>query len=384
MNNYIGMNEDGDDHGFANLAVLEGGLITVGLLSAVAVALDQSEESSMVAVEIELASRVIASTLVSGRSKRAGAGTAEGEPRKRRIIPWDRRRAVMCITEDYFDPQPKFGLDDFKRMFRISRNIYDRLHSYLAGNVTFFRDGFDATGKAKISSHAKILIALKYLCYGCSVNAFRDYFQLGESTAMKSVKLLTKELVQSPFRNEFFGAMTPSDAKQVEALHRSVHGVPGMIGSLDCSHISWGNCPISHQGQFKGKAGEPTIVVEAMVDYNLYAWHAIFGYAGTLNDLSIWDNSFLLSAMCDGSFHELDFQFTIGGETFDELWILVDGIYPPISRFVKPLSVPINTVEALFSLWQESSRKDVERFFGVFKKKFIYSQNQLVWHSSKT
>jgi hypothetical protein len=60
------MNEDDDDHGFANLAVLGGGLITVGLLSAVAVALDEYEESSMVATEIELASRVIASTLVSG------------------------------------------------------------------------------------------------------------------------------------------------------------------------------------------------------------------------------------------------------------------------------------------------------------------------------
>jgi hypothetical protein len=108
---------------------------------------------------------------------------------------------------------------------------------------------------------------------------------------MKSVKLLTKELVKSPFWNEFFGTMSPLDAKQVEALHTSVHGMPGMIGSLECSHISWGNCPISHQGQLKGKASEPTIGVEAMVDYNLYAWHAIFGYAGTLNALSIWDNS---------------------------------------------------------------------------------------------
>jgi hypothetical protein len=29
-------------------------------------------------------------------------------------------------------------------------------------------------------------------------------------------------------------------------------------------------------------------------------------------------------------------------------------------------------VEALYSLWQEAKRKDIERFFGVFKKKFCF------------
>jgi len=64
--------------------------------------------------------------------------------------------------------------------------------------------------------------------------------------------------------------------------------------------------------------------------------------------------------------------FTIGCEQFVQLWLLVDGIYPPLSRFVKPISGPIGDTEALFSLWQESKRKDVERFFGVFKKKIHF------------
>jgi hypothetical protein len=67
-------------------------------------------------------------------------------------------------------------------------------------------------------------------------------------------------------------------------------------------------------------------------------------------------------AICDGSFEEMDFPFTITGEHFDQLYMLVDGIYPPMSRFVTPLSVPIGDSEALFSLWQESKRKDIERF----------------------
>jgi hypothetical protein len=131
-----------------------------------------------------------------------------------------------------------------------------------------------------------------------------------------------------------------------------------------------GNCPVAHHGQYQGKEGKPTFVVEAMVDYTLYAWHAVFGYCGTLNDVTIWDNSLLLQAMCDGTFDDIDFSFSIGGEDFQQLWMLVDGIYPPISRFVKPISVPLGDIEALFSLWQESKCKDVGHFFGVFKKKF--------------
>jgi len=120
------------------------------------------------------------------------------------------------------------------------------------------------------------------------------------------------------------------------------------------------------------KEGRPTTVVEALAGYNLFAWHAVFGYSGTLNDIIIWDSSILLQSLCDGSFSELDFPFFIGGESFDQVWMLVDGICPALARFVKPLSVPIGDSEALFSLWQESKRKDIEWFFGIFKKKFHF------------
>ena len=46
----------------------------------------------------------------------------------------------------------------------------------------------------------------------------------------------------------------------------------------------------------------------------------------------------LLQSICDGSFAENDFHFSIGGEMFGMLWMLVDGIYPPLARFVKPLT----------------------------------------------
>jgi len=42
--------------------------------------------------------------------------------------------------------------------------------------------------------------------------------------------------------------MSPSAAKQVEAIHYEQHDVGGISGSLDCSHVQWMNSPVAHQG----------------------------------------------------------------------------------------------------------------------------------------
>jgi hypothetical protein len=67
---------------------------------------------------------------------------------------------------------------------------------------------------------------------------------------------------------------------------------------------------VAHHGQYQGQEGRPTIVVEALANYILFAWHAVFGYCGMLNDLSIWDKSFLLQSLCNASFLELDLNIS--------------------------------------------------------------------------
>ena len=42
-----------------------------------------------------------------------------------------------------------------------------------------------------------------------------------------------------------------------------------MIGSLDCMHWEWKNCPTAWAGQFEGRHNKPTIVLEAVTSYNV-------------------------------------------------------------------------------------------------------------------
>ena len=156
------------------------------VILAASVALEKEEYVAHIA---EVA-HVIGEALVRHRwsKRRPNINDEEIRVTRRRLICWDRERAEQCIRQDYLGECPKFGLDDFKRIFRVSRTSYDALKSLICQENKFFVDGFDITGRRRVSVDAKILISLKYLAYGCSVNAFRDYFQIGESTALLSVK----------------------------------------------------------------------------------------------------------------------------------------------------------------------------------------------------
>jgi hypothetical protein len=201
----------------------------------------------------------------------------------------------------------------------------------------------------------KILCSLKLLAYGVLGSVFQDYFQIGETTALLCCEKVSHIVSHNAeLCKKFLRMPTRKDAQRVSSLHERIHGIVGMLGSLDCMHIPWKNCPKAWQGQFVcGKLGYPTIVLEALADYNLWFWHVAFGFPGSMNDINIWDNSPLHKAYVNGTFSLIDFEFYIGGLRFTKLWVLaVDGIYPKLSHFVQTISVPLGRMWKRFMVWQ--------------------------------
>jgi hypothetical protein len=277
---------------------------------------------------------------------------------------------------------PLFGAE-FKLMFRLSKTRFQLLmEDVMARNLPHFQTKKNIPPTQQASLEAKLLLPLKCLAYGVPPHAFIDYFQMSRPYARvcciefdKAIKLI--------YMKEWLRLPTATDLKSILLLHKTVHGVEGMMGSLDCSHTYWKNCPKAWQGSYKGKEKMPSIVLEAICDYRLFFWHVSYGYTGNLNDRTILSLSPLFDRLLDGSFHQLEVEsgvvpFKILEEEFHKTWITVDGIYPKYIRFVKGIKQPVTPSECRYTQWQEAVRKDIERAFGVLKGTFQFLERPIL------
>ena len=116
--------------------------------------------------------------------------------------------------------------------------------------------------------------------------------------------------------NVYLQKPTKSDARNIVKLHEKVHKIPGMTGSLDVMKVHWKNCPTAWKGQFQGREKYSGLGLEAVVDNNLWFWHAAFRFPETLNDINIWECSSLFESMINGEHDSLDFDYVVDEEVF--------------------------------------------------------------------
>ena len=141
-----------------------------------------------------------------------------------------------------------------------------------------------------------------------------------------------------------------------------------MLGSVDCMHWRWKNCPTAWRGQYTGHAGGPTLILEAIASYDLWICHAFFGLPGSLNDINVLHRSHLFSRLEEGNAPAVN--YTVNGTNYNMGYYLADGIYPEWATLVKTIPRPQGRKNKLFAKAQESYRKDVERAFGVLQARF--------------
>ena len=334
---------------------------------------------------LQAISSSITAIVSSTEAKHLGDGRRlrKSVPRKKRT-KFDHFDSKKCIYRDFLGIDSTFTGSQFKIFFRISRSLFQHMLEVLGKSTyhSFYKNIHLEKGP---SLESRLLLPLKTNAYGVAFYTFCDYFQMSNTMA-RSCMFEFDKMMNDLFGNEFLRKPTSEDVKEVVSLHREVHKVPGLFGSLDCSHVVWKNCPKGWQGSFHGKEKKSTIVVEAVCDYHLWFWYTAFGYPGALNDINILDMSTLRSFLSNGEFETIEKEsktvpYKIGEEVFDYLWFLVDGIYPKYNRFVKGIKDPVTINEKEYTKWQESARKDVERAFGVLKQLQQFTCRPILGHN---
>ncbi|CAN1302976.1 Protein ALP1-like [Linum perenne] len=264
----------------------------------------------------------------------------------------------------------------------MKKELFLRIVESLSNYSEYFRPRVDAANKRGLSPLQKCTAAIRQLAYGTPADHYDEYLRIGESTAIECLKQFCRCIIEV-FGSEYLRKPNSNDVQRLLQLHSEVHGFPGMLGSIDCMHWPWKNCPVAWKGQFtRGDQGVPTIMLEAVASQDLWIWHAFFGVAGSNNDINVLNQSPLFNDVLGG--YLPDIQFTVNGTTYTKGYYLADGIYPEWATMVKSFAYPEDPKRKKFKKMQEATRKDVERAFGVLQARWaIVHGAARFWHRQK-
>jgi hypothetical protein len=174
----------------------------------------------------------------------------------------------------YFNENPTYPESYFRRHFRMSIKLFKHIATEVMKFDRFFEQQRNAAGELGHSTYQKVTAALRMLAYGIPADLFDDNLAMGESTTIMCVKRFAVAIVHIFVSTYLRGPNAEDTARLLE--FNSNRGFPGMLGPIDCMHWSWKNCPAAWHGQFKGHKKDPTIILEAVADYETWIWHAFF------------------------------------------------------------------------------------------------------------
>uniref|UniRef100_A0A0D3ECJ5 DDE Tnp4 domain-containing protein n=1 Tax=Brassica oleracea var. oleracea TaxID=109376 RepID=A0A0D3ECJ5_BRAOL len=286
--------------------------------------------------------------------------------KKRAYIERNREEGHIRLWNDYFSETPTYPENFFRRRFRMNKPLFMRIVDRLSNEVEYFRETQDSLGRISLSPLQKCTAAIRVLAYGYAADMVDEYLRLG---------------IISFFGDEYLRRTTPADLQRLLDIGE-YRGFPGMIGSIDCMHWEWKNCPTAWKGQYCRGSAKPTIVLEAVASYDLWIWHAFFGPQGTLNDINVLDRSPVFDDIINGQAPIV--TFSVNGSVYHMAYYLTDGIYPKWATFIQSIPIPQGPKAVLFAQRQEAVRKYVERAFGVLQARFAIVKNPaMFWDKVK-
>ncbi|GJV84868.1 ALP1-like protein [Tanacetum coccineum] len=294
----------------------------------------------------------------------------------RNRITQDRSGAHERLVAAFFSEEPMYDEVKFRKTFRMARPLFNEIFTAVIDHDPFFRNNIDCTRKEGIFGLLKCTSSIRQLAYDVHTEFLDEYMQINERTSRMALDHFCQYVMQI-YGPEYLRKPTVTDVEKLYMHHEEKHGFPGMVGSLNCTDYEWFSCPYAFKAQYvrRDHGPNPFILLEAVASQDLWIWHAFFGVAGSNNDINVLYQSPLFNDLKTGRAPEI--PFVANDVTYPSGYYLVDRIYPKLAPLVKTIPKPADDdhKRILYNQKQESTRKDVERAFGVLKMKWAILAN---------
>ena len=283
------------------------------------------------------------------------------------------------------DPQNRIeGTREFKtfrRRFRMPAELFLDFFIPRVKAVNLF----DSKYQSAIPVEIKCLIALRILGRGHSADDNWDGSGVAESTCTAIFHKFIRGMV-THFFAESVKPPTGDKLTEVMATYARL-GYPGAVGSIDCTHIYWGKCPVRLTNLCKGKEKVPSLSFEVVVDHTGCIHSCTEGFVGTCSDKMIVVNDAYAKQVSRGLYKDVEYSlYNKDGSftTYRGCYFISDCGYTRLWMFQMPLLNVHDPRSVYWSEFLESVRKDVERTFGILKARFVYLAHKVPHHDAET
>jgi hypothetical protein len=222
-------------------------------------------------------------------NREGGSISCCGYVPRRTFIYRDSLQGHQRLFLNYFADSPIYPSKVFQRRFRMHCPPFLHILSAIEDYDPYFIQTRNCVGTQGLSSLRKMITALRMLTYGVPADYVDEYVRIGETTAIESLERFVRVVV-SIYSNNYLRSPNIDDvARLLEVGER--HGFPKILGSIDCMHRKWKNCPTEWKCMFSGIFHEFTMILKAMTSQDLWIWHTFFGLSGSHNDINVLEQS---------------------------------------------------------------------------------------------
>lgn len=291
------------------------------------------------------------------------------QPGERRYIRRNREGSHRQIWRDYFAENCTYPADQFRRRYRMRKELFLRILKDVQAHDNYFIQKKDSAGRFGCSSIQKVTAAIRILAYGCSKDQCDEYLDIGKSTAIESLNRFCDAVIRL-YEGQYLREPNEHDIARLLAEGEE-RGFPGMLGYLDCMHWEWKNCPVKWHNPYKSPHLKPNLILEAVASKDLSIWYSFVGMLSH-DDVNVLDHSPLFDTFVRGRMPPAN--YVVNGRQYTMGYCLSDGMYPHWATLIQTISQPITEKERLFAKKLEDARMDVERAFGVLHTRWGITQ----------
>ncbi|XP_070675727.1 uncharacterized protein [Malus domestica] len=169
---------------------------------------------------------------------------AVGEIAKlRHTANFDRKREKRGkdLLEDYFISNSVFPDHGFRHRFRMQRSLFNKIMSAICNHDPYFVQKDDAFRVLGLLPEQKITATLRMISYEASADQVDEIARMGKTTVLESLMRFCFA-IEALYTNEYLRKPTPRNMRRL-LREGKMRGFPDMIGSIDCMHWTWKNCP---------------------------------------------------------------------------------------------------------------------------------------------